>query len=192
MSPSPLSTKWAAATAACSDPLSLGSARRASSSSNETLRSSPVTSQPTYAAAANRRARSGADGLRSAARINDSTAPTPIAPGQAAVRGTFEQRRHLLVGLDGGLGEVPGSALGLIDQHAGECSMSLSPLFARRELHDGGADQRVAEHHAGVPRSMCASPRPLGREQCGEPGIIGNPALQDPEVAGALECREQE
>ena len=68
-------------------------------------------------------------------------------------RGGLQQRSHLLVGLQGRGGQVPGSPVWLVVQGPGELAVRRGTLREGRGVVDGGTDQGMGELQArsGLP-----------------------------------------
>ena len=64
-------------------------------------------------------------------------------------RGGLQQRRHLLVRIQGRRRQVPGPPVGLVGQRPGELAVRRGPPRERRGVIDGGTDQGMRELQAG-------------------------------------------
>ncbi len=71
------------------------------------------------------------------------------APSPRVGRGGLEQRRHLLVRVQGGGGQMPRLPVGLLAERLRELAMGRGALGKRRAVVDRRADQRVRETQPG-------------------------------------------
>ena len=114
-----------------------------------------------------------------------------VAPPEGTPAGLLEQAGDMLVGFDGGVGQMPGVALRLIDQRLGQGTVGVATFAVSRQLHHGRAHEGVAEDQptgAVVDRGQAGTLGPRQTFEAAAPP--GGP--QRPQIAGAVQRTEQE
>jgi hypothetical protein len=111
-------------------------------------------------------------------RGRDQPAGLVCGVGAEFGRGGLEQRRHLLVGLQGRGGQVPGPPTWLVVQGRGELAVRSGAPGEGRGVVDGGPDQGVGELQSG--RVYLDQAQLLGRGEgpCIGPGAVAGCCAQ--------------